>query len=199
MIDIPIIATDTLIVQETDPCGNDGFDTLLISSQPKPFTNYSTSPLLCQDDSLYIGSAPLQPELNYLWQNGKTTSGITVSSAGKYFLSLTDTNGCIFPDSITVNDFDCSLPAIYIPSCFSPNGDKINDTFSPVLHNINFIQMTIYDRWGELIFESKDIDHGWEGTYKDLPAEEGIYVYKITRTSANNSQNLRIGTLSLVR
>lgn len=68
----------------------------------------------------------------------------------------------------------------YIPNAFTPNGDGLNDTFGIIGKGITNYHLQIYNRWGNLIFESTDTQVQWDGSYLDELVPEGTYVYKIT-------------------
>ena len=92
----------------------------------------------------------------------------------------------------------------YVPNAFSPDGDGLNDVFKVTCNseNISSFRMYIYNRWGALVFESKEISLGWDGEYKGKPASQGVYVYKIEYsigTSAQDESRLKSGTVMLVR
>lgn len=74
------------------------------------------------------------------------------------------------------------IPAasIYIPNAFTPNGDGINDTFGGVGEGITDYTMQIFDRWGNLLFESNNIDFQWDGNYKNEVVPTGVYVFKLS-------------------
>ncbi|NQU88748.1 MAG: gliding motility-associated C-terminal domain-containing protein, partial [Mariniphaga sp.] len=93
---------------------------------------------------------------------------------------------------------------IYLPNAFSPNSDGLNDDFKAVTNseNIKFFQMLIYDRWGTLIFESKNISFGWNGTFKGKPCPQGVYVYKVEYSlsaSSTGQSETKMGTVVLIR
>ena len=69
--------------------------------------------------------------------------------------------------------------SIYIPSAFTPNGDGLNDTFGVKGEGIKNYHILIYNRWGEVIFESTEARKQWDGRYKGRPVEQGVYVYKL--------------------
>jgi gliding motility-associated-like protein len=73
------------------------------------------------------------------------------------------------------------IPAavLYVPNAFTPNGDGLNDTFACVGEGITEFDLQIFNRWGELIFESNDMKVQWDGSYKNEVAPIGVYVYKI--------------------
>lgn len=108
------------------------------------------------------------------------------------------------------NDYGCddvtsiSLlvePAItfYIPSAFTPNNDGINDQFYGQGVGIISYDMTIYDRWGEIIFHSSAMDYKWDGTYKGAPVESGSYVYRFAIIDVNNHGKQYSGSIQLMR
>lgn len=108
------------------------------------------------------------------------------------------------------NDFGCDAvtsmrvvvePAItfYIPSAFTPNNDGINDWFYGDGVGIESYNMSIFDRWGELIFFSSDMDYKWDGRYKGSPVPNGTYVYQFTIVDINNHTKQYSGNLQLIR
>lgn len=69
---------------------------------------------------------------------------------------------------------------IYVPNAFTPNGDGLNDTFGGVGEGITDYTMQIFDRWGNLLFESNNINNQWDGTYKNEVVPAGVYVFKLS-------------------
>jgi gliding motility-associated-like protein len=70
---------------------------------------------------------------------------------------------------------------VYIPNTFTPNDDGINDTFfirGVGLKSEGFV-MEVFDRWGSMMFNTRDINKGWDGTFKGAKVEQGTYVYKV--------------------
>lgn len=98
-----------------------------------------------------------------------------------FTLNYTDENGCINEDSIFINILE---PMWDIPDLFSPNNDGLNDVYQVVTNgnpNFTLVRFQVFNRWGELVFETKDINEGWDGTYKgkDAPSESYIVVMEI--------------------
>ena len=85
---------------------------------------------------------------------------------------------------------------IYIPSAFSPNGDGINDTFGVKGEGISSYRMIIYDRWGEVLFDSTNPRQQWDGKCKGRPAEQGTYVYQVFASGVSSKGKL--GSVTLV-
>lgn len=79
------------------------------------------------------------------------------------------------------NEAEINPPAVYyIPNAFTPNGDGLNETFGLIGEEIMEYNMQIFNRWGNLIFESNDVKMQWDGTYHNEKAPVDVYVYKIS-------------------
>jgi gliding motility-associated-like protein len=114
-----------------------------------------------------------------------------------YTITVSDTNQCEASASTTV--FVNDSIKIYIPNIFSPNADGVNDVFLVYANAVKDIYVTVFNRWGEKVFESKDITLGWDGTYKGKLAPEGVYVYYVQFTFLNFTQQKKKGSITLVR
>lgn len=87
----------------------------------------------------------------------------------------------------------------YVPNSFTPNGDGVNDEFMAYGVNVSEFELLIFDRWGNLIFSTTDINHGWNGTYKGNKCQEDVYVWRIKYTDIFHNRYEKIGHVSLVR
>lgn len=83
------------------------------------------------------------------------------------------------------------IPSVYVPNAFSPNGDLNNNYFYPVIRDINIESYTfsIYNRWGERIFTTKDVLEKWDGKYKGQECQLGIYTWKIIYKEEENTED----------
>jgi len=88
---------------------------------------------------------------------------------------------------------------IYIPNIFSPNGDNQNDQFRIRGEQIASIHLIIYNRWGNLVFESNELNNGWDGTQNGQQCEEGVYAYRAEIRFNDGKEMDRNGTITLVR
>ena len=88
---------------------------------------------------------------------------------------------------------------LYVPNAFSPNGDGINDVFSPEGEYVKTFDMQIFNRWGNVIYHSSNISNGWDGTKGGSRLEEDVYVYLINTTDALNKTHSFKGTVTLLR
>ena len=156
---------------------------------------------ICAPASIRINT--LWPASQYLWQDGSTQSFYDVTQSGDYSVKLTDRYGCTKSDAIKVTVENCSVCDLYIPSAFTPNNDGLNDVFSvlPKCQNValqNF-RFKIYNRWGQLIYTTNDINQCWDGTSKNQPQSAGLYVYYLEYQFKQNPLIVKKGTVELLR
>jgi gliding motility-associated-like protein len=113
-------------------------------------------------------------------------------------LMVRDTFGCEGDITRSFATYPASEP--YIPNAFSPNKDGLNEVFNMrgVAYTKRF-NMQIFNRWGELLFESQDIEQGWDGTYQGQAVPPGTYVYKIQYVDLNGRSMQKFGDLTLLR
>ncbi|MBL4736276.1 MAG: gliding motility-associated C-terminal domain-containing protein [Flavobacteriales bacterium] len=114
-----------------------------------------------------------------------------------YYVLGTDINGCSNTDSILVTvsqDF-----AIGVPNIFSPNGDFQNDVLYVSERGLDWMLLIIYDRWGEKVFESNDVNTGWDGTFKGKSMNPAVYVYYLEGVFTNSTEIKKQGNITLVR
>ncbi len=95
-----------------------------------------------------------------------------------YTVTITDRNGCEKTGEVLVKVIE--RPTLFLPNAFSPNGDGENDKFFVIDLGIeDLLEFRIFNRWGELIFETSDINEGWDGTYRGKEQEMGTYIYYV--------------------
>lgn len=91
----------------------------------------------------------------------------------------------------------------YVPNAFTPDGDIHNNTFLPVFtsgYDPYDYHLIIFNRWGEIIFESFNSEIGWDGTYSDHLAEDGVYIWKIVfKENKTDKKHQEIGHVTLLR
>ena len=88
---------------------------------------------------------------------------------------------------------------VFVANVFSPNGDGNNDVLHPLGKGITEIKFTIYNRWGEKVFETNDINGGWDGTYKGEPLNIGVFVYYVWGKLKNGEELTKKGNVTLLR
>jgi gliding motility-associated-like protein len=160
-------------------------DTIQLTVSPGPSIQLPGQEIICteQKDTVTLNSGlnvTGVPAVSYHWSpGGETSPSLTVTSPGTYSLIAYDVNQCPSPVASSVV-LDICEARIFIPNIFSPNGDGRNDEFKIAGANITSFHLELFDRWGELIFVSNDINTSWDGMYRGNIVEEGAYVWKIT-------------------
>jgi gliding motility-associated-like protein len=102
-------------------------------------------------------------------------------------------------DSTTGNVIITSYYTFYIPNSFTPALNGLNNFFQPYGTGITDFSMNIFDRWGELIFSSTNIDQPWDGKVNGSIAPEGTYVYEINIKDNTQTAHEYVGKLNLIR
>ena len=141
------------------------------------------------------------------WTPGSSLSCITCANTlaqpaetTTYTVVGTDTNGCSASDTVSViviEDY-----TIFTPNAFTPNGDGNNDYFQIFgnLAGINYIDIKIFDRWGEKVFESEEPTFKWDGTYKGVLQAPQVFAYEMKIVfNDGHSDLLKKGSITLIR
>ncbi len=147
--------------------------------------------------------------VQWVWSFGDQSDGTsnlqnpthTYLDTGRYCAQLvvTDKNGCM--DTATNCLVINPLFNLYIPDAFSPNGDGLNDVFEVKGRYIKNYEMEIFDRWGQEIFQSNDINIGWNGKANSNSTiyQAGTYAYSIIVTDTQNKQHTYVGSVAVMK
>ncbi|MBX3165534.1 MAG: gliding motility-associated C-terminal domain-containing protein [Bacteroidetes bacterium] len=186
----------TIIVFEMPKADFSAPSEVLISNPEVLFTNMSSD----LSSSSYSWSIP------GVYQSTELNASVSFPAVGRYHVTLLATAaggaGACY-NSITKmvevkSDFN-----VYIPNSFSPNFDRLNDVFIPVFsaygEQVQNYEMEIFDRWGHLLFRSKDVSKGWDGTLKGEAVKEETYIYRIKFKAPDGSGFNQTGSFTLVR
>jgi hypothetical protein len=130
-------------------------DTIKVEYYHQPELGIDT--VLCSHEKFKLDLSFADPGGTYLWNTGATTSFLYVFDPGEYSVILTYNNTCHLYDTIEVTALEDD-PPLFVPNSFTPNGDGLNDVFSPAGNYESVIDfyMAIYNRWGKLIFETRN-------------------------------------------
>jgi gliding motility-associated-like protein len=149
--------------------------------------------------------------VSYLWAFG---DGGTSTQTNPNHLFETDIAGSYTVMLVAYSELGCTDTAyqsftvtedliFYIPNSFTPDNDVYNNTFEPVFTSgfdpYNFT-MLIFNRWGEIVFETRDASIGWDGTYNGDYAQDGIYTWKIEfKSRVNDKKYVKVGHVNMMR
>jgi gliding motility-associated-like protein len=113
-----------------------------------------------------------------------------------FYLKSTKAN-CVIEDSLRV--IVLSNAFIYIPTAFTPNGDNINDIFRLTGNRISKIEMTLFNRWGQMIFRSNNQSQGWDGKVNGIMQESSTFIYNVSYQDADGKKHFLKGNFVLLR
>jgi len=150
-------------------------------------------------------SSATNGSLTYTWTppTGLNNPGIlnpvsTLSDNIVYTLTVTSAEGCVATDQVSIEVFKGS--GIYVPSGFTPNHDGKNDVLRPKYIGIKQLNyFTIYNRWGQLVFTTKDMTKGWDATINGKDQNSGVFVWIISAVDLDGKKYELKGTTAIIR
>ena len=171
-------------------------DSIAVNYSSFPSVNLGPDILLCPDETATIIAG--DPVFVYTWIDGSTGNTLTVSTPGTYYVDV-NSNGCVTRAFIDVIPDPC-ICEIIVPDAFTPNNDGVNDIFKQLDCSLmNQYNMKIFNRWGQMVFETSDINQGWDGKFGDRECEVGAYVYVIEYDIEERGSGISKGSLLLIR
>lgn len=185
------VKRDTVTITILQPVKiNAGRDTLIVANQPvqlnavdvngSGFVNYTWSPPAGLNNSFINNPVAI------------TNRDIT------YVVTARTINGCEARDDISIKVFNA--PDIFVPTGFTPNGDGLNDIFKPVYAGIRDLKyFSVFSRWGELVFTTRDQSAGWNGQYKGRTQDANVFVWQAEGVDYNGNVVRKKGTVALIR
>ena len=172
---------------------------------PAAMFSLSSTDLFLISPDLTITAANSASDSVWYYINGKDTllgpdHVLTLEDVGVYVIQQFMVNqfGCI--DSITRSVRLNSGTQIYVPSSFSPNKDGVNDFFKVYGEEISDFSIVVFNRWGQQIYASFDLENGWDGTtaLSDEEVQSGVYFYRIKATDKQGFEHLIEGAVTVV-
>lgn len=184
-----VSVTNLLQCKSSDTC------TVSLKNQPEIFINDVST---CIDIIVNLNAGNVGSTYN--WSTGENTESINVTSTGVYSVTVTNSENC--KNNKSVNVFMNECPDKYnvgVPNAFSPNGDGLNDVLYVDGYGVDNIDLFIYNRVGQLIFHSKDIKSGWDGTFRGLKQNVESYSYYIKATFKDGKTVFKKGNITLLK
>jgi gliding motility-associated-like protein len=177
-------------------------NSIQVSIKPGPAITLPADITILPGSTVQLNAVVTGTIMQYLWTPGAGLSNASIANpvaapvnTTTYQLKVVANNGCIDSAKIKVIVYK----KIYIPSAFTPNGDGKNDIFRiPEGTTFDLWEFSVYNRWGEVVFKTKDISKGWNGNYKDQAPLPGVYIYLIKGKDQNNEVLLK-GTITLIK
>jgi gliding motility-associated-like protein len=135
---------------------------------------------------------------NFEWSTGSNAQSVTVQESGSYW--VTAWNDCFTHSDSIHFVFLIDSVGPFIPTAFSPNGDGLNDVFKVEGLRLDAqFEMKIFDPWGALIFETRDREASWDGRFRGVPVQEGVYVLLVNVTDCEGNQRPVGRSITLIR
>lgn len=197
----------TLTVTDNNNCSNSITAQVIVNANPIALFSTDPNPTSMLNPTVNFTDLSTSNIQSWLWDfsglgssNSQNTS-YSFPSSGEYIVTLfiSDINGCTDTTNVVVvvnSEFN-----IYIPNAFTPDGNSRNDVFIPKSStNINEegYSFSIYNRWGELMFESSSSEIGWNGTFKGELVSSGVYVWRLSFKNFDNTIYKRVGHVTLI-
>ncbi|MFZ1686804.1 MAG: PKD domain-containing protein [Flavobacteriales bacterium] len=175
-----------------------GSDTVDVIEAPEVELSYGFD--ACPGSGITL-TVPFQGT-SYLWETGGTDQSEYLLFPGgdttDYDFQVWDSYGCVHDDSVTVTPMD-SQPQLFAPNAFTPDGDGINDEFVITGYGERDVELLIFNRWGEQIFNSTSLTDPWNGTYNGQ-IKQDVYVYKLKYNGeCTNDETSLMGHVTVVK
>ncbi|MDX2172501.1 MAG: gliding motility-associated C-terminal domain-containing protein [Bacteroidota bacterium] len=174
--------------------------TASIKFLPGSIANFNSETQFCLSDQNKVLSIKPTSGTKIVWNTGASSSSITITKEGTYWVTTENKNCGTQTDSVKVKLKACDCEMI-IPNSFTPNEDNKNDYFFPVLQcEYSYFVMTISDKWGNTVFSTNNVNGKWDGRFKGNLCPEDNYVYQIESSEKGSDKKVvRKGHLSLFR
>lgn len=174
-------------------CSSSDDFTLSLLFKPKPDLGNDTT--ICFGESVtFNGGAPGQ---TYLWNDGSFFHHFIANKSGHYFVTVSNICGSGM-DSVKLEVESCET-ILWAPNAFSPDDNGINDRFFISCLNVSQFELYIFNRYGEIIYQSKDYYEGWDGTFKNQMCKNDLYVWKVVYKGLDNKEYTKFGNVFLIR
>ncbi len=205
----------TLRVTSPDGCTVTAEDKVPVEVYPSPVANFTASKWATEISDPEIvftdaGQGFIFSEWRmegHVWENQPVVT-YAFADTGKYAMMYLVENEFGCRDSITKWVTIQIVHDVEIPNAFTPGAggnpyydptSTSNTIFYPFAEYVQEYKMSIFNRWGELIFQSDELSKGWNGTYRDKPAPQDVYIYKIEMVYTDGFRDTKVGDLTLFR
>ncbi len=197
----------TVTVRDTNLCQNSATSQVYVFPQPVASFSTTPNPVLISNPSVFLSNTSSGNPPEAYWDLG---DGSFSNMQGFSHMFPNQDSGTYLVTLIVKNDFGCADTtsrtvvvqpdySIFVPNAISPNGDGKNEKFYVYAINIKDFHLQIFDRWGKKVFETLNIDEGWDGTLEGKEVPQGVYVYLLTYMDTQFNNHKDYGTVTLFR
>lgn len=181
LIEVSDIDPTEIIASSSDDSVPEG-TSVTLTAEPKGDYNYNWTP----PDNMTDPSSQM--------------TDVIINETTTFMVDITD-GICLKTSHVEVKTFGfvCEEPFVYVPNAFTPNGDGENDILFVRSSVVEELVFRIYNRWGELVFETTDINRGWDGEFKGKPSDPDVYDYYLEGFCIDGQEMLIQGNITLIR
>lgn len=201
--------TYAAIAVNNNECRSSFSESIVLSMVDLPVTPVLTiqgTSKFCKDESRLLKvNVPVGLTINW-YKNGSQITNyskdtLRVNEAAEYTVKFMNSNGCLsLVSNKIVTEIGCNATNIYVPDVFSPNGDGINDVVKAICVGITKLKyFKIYNRWGNILFETSDESKGWDGRFRGQIQPADSYIWLVEGVDTNGKEIRKTGTLNLIK
>jgi gliding motility-associated-like protein len=180
--------------------------TINVTTKPTADFNYSPSPPEVNKPVVFTNLSIGGVRYKWLFGDGDSTVTTTLSTVSHQYNSTGTFNACL----VTFNQYGCTdtickpvqaevVPLLDVPNAFTPGRFGKNSTVKPEGFGINRMMFRIYNRWGQMVFESNDQRFGWDGTFNGKPQPMEVYAYVLDVEFSDGTRTRKTGDITLIR
>ncbi|MCW5908201.1 MAG: PKD domain-containing protein [Chitinophagales bacterium] len=182
-------------------------DQVTITVAPKPAVEAGDDKIVAVGTEVQLWAASPNP-VTYSWTPAVDSFScvncrrpfVTVTTNQVVYAHAVNQWGCAASDSVVLKVVDCDPAAVFVPNVFTPNNDDLNDRLYVRGIGLNRLEyFRVFDRWGRLVFETKNINEGWDGTVNGVNADVATYAYVVKAYCSSNAIVEKSGNVTLVR
>jgi gliding motility-associated-like protein len=200
--------TITLIVVDSNTCNISDTTSRTIEVHSKPTADFSTSPVHPEYNTPTVFTNNSTGATHYIWLfgDGDSTAKNSADTVIHQYQETSTFNACL----IAFNQYACSdtvchpvnaliNPLLDVPNAFTPGRFGENSIIMVKGFGISSMNWKIYNRWGQVVFQSNSPNYGWDGTFKGVPQPMDVYAYTLDATFFNGKKTTRKGDITLIR
>ena len=203
------LCPDTYVTEMADSHGCPFYDTTTVI-RVQSFENmhvWADDTTIFRTESTRLHVTPVHGS-RYVWEPSEWLSNPHIDNPSArpedtttFSITVIDSAGCTWTDSVTINciDVNCGRPNVFIPNAFTPNEDGRNDRLCVTGEYITDFYIAIFTRWGELVYESHDLNQCWDGKFKGNYCLTGVYAYLCRITCEAGFKSEFKGDITLLR
>jgi len=195
----PLVSTTyTALISNNGSCPDSKTVDVFVNPKPAVYAGRDTT-IIFGDSLLLAGTGDgtlTWISGDFLTCNHCSNTSIIPGDNSCYVIEAITSKGCTNFDEVCVKVDKQS--AFYIPNTFTPNGDETNDIFNVVGFGITEIELSIFNRWGTLIYTTNELSKGWDGKSKGVLCENGVYIYQVTVKTISMETKEKVGHVTLL-